>query len=333
MSRCISPILLGRGAVNTPILDRQKTGDLRGRLAATSKKNSTSKPFLAKEKLNTSSTSKPVSKSYFFSFLENGSLFVQSGIQTVQKKFFENGPTIKNAPDVNYLRPKDSAYNLKRLSEIDTQNTLSSVCTQEIRNMVPIKNAMHLGYEDPSQYQTICADKAIVTQTAITALSILSITLGKIYICRASNSYPKFYHCVQSTAAFWQGTQGKIVLAVSGALLAASFYAHSQGWLGTQLYDRYLSRREKAIKAVFRDVCKELLMQAETRPHEAQKIAKNILQNKDLIEITLQFDLAISREKAKSLVDELKTACELVLTHHLPPIQTENSFPKKEQSV
>jgi hypothetical protein len=282
------------------------------------------------------------------SFLGAGSRCFQHGIETVKRVMLKDHqkPELtleeiesKEATvplpsiDMAYLNPKDPAYNLKRLGEMTAQNATESICSEEIFKMVPASNAMSLGYNDPIEYQTILGDQAIVAQVALTALSILGITLGNIFACRASNQYPKFIHCVQSTAEIWQNSSGKTFLAASILLLGVSFYAHNKGWLGRQLYDRSLQIRERKLEALLRDASQELLILAKTNPKESKETATKILKNAELIEATLRVDLGISQTKAKNIVDNLKKACKDILNPNLSPGMTEGPLPTKEMKV
>ena len=65
---------------------------------------------------------------------------------------------------------------------------------------------------------------------------------------------------------------------------------------------------------MFQDLGKELSIQSQINPEETKKIAKQILQKSEFIESTLHFDLGISRMRAKSVMDALKTACNNTLS-------------------
>ncbi len=282
-------------------------------------------------------------------FLGKGSLFFHQGIDKFKAVFtkgskqtelvIEQPETIKEpltplpVVDAAYLSLKDSAYNLKRLSEMSIENAIESVCSEEAFKMVPTNNAMNLGYDDATEYQTMLGNQAIVAQIGATALAILGISTGNIFTCLMSNKYSKTQHCLGYTAQIWQETHGKVFLAVSAIFLAASIYAHNKGWLGALLHDRSLGSRQKHIETLFRDAAKELSIQGKTNPEEAKKTATKILRNAELIETTLHMDLALPSTKAKGIVEALRQECDNILNPEFPNITTEELPQAKEMKL
>ncbi len=281
------------------------------------------------------------------SFLRKGSLAFQNGMDTLKKTFIqqeENLPLpeeeispIKKEPlapllpaDMAYLSAKDSSYNLKRLSEISIENAIQSVCTEEISKTIPEKTAMALGYDNPNSYQAVLGDHTIVTQVALTAVSILGISIGNMFTCRASNQYSKFSSCVQSSAQIWNNTTGKTFLAVTSLILGASLYAHSKGWIGALLYDRSLHTRERNVANLFRDAGRELSLLAGRNPTEAIKTAKKILQKIEFIRTTLHVNIGLSSSQAKKIAEDLKNACQDILDFHFLDKTPGTLLPVKE---
>lgn len=281
------------------------------------------------------------------SFLKKGSASFQLGIEKLRKACIKEQEqiqltkeeilSIKIEPlapllpaDMAYLHPKDAAYNLKRLSEISIENAIQSVCTEEISKTIPEKTAMILGYDNPDSYRAVLGDHAIVAQVALIALSILGINIGNLFSCRASNQYAKFSHCIQSTAEIWKNTSGKTLLAICGLILGTSLYSHNKGWIGTMLYDRSLLAREKNVANLFREASGELFLLAGKNSTEAIKTAKKILQKIEFIQTTLHVNIGISSLKAKKITDDLKNACQDILSHHFLDTTPEKLLSAKE---
>ena len=221
--------------------------------------------------------------------------------------------------DTSFLKAKDDAFNLKRLSEMSVLNAPQSVCTLETFKSVPTVNAIRLGYEDPVEYQTALGDQVIALETGAIALTILGVSGWTMFASGAASSYSKFQSCIESAADIWQNTKGKTFLATSALLLGASLYAHRKGWLGALIHDRSLGLRGQQTEVLFRNAAYELMNQALSKPDEAVKTASKILENIELIEATLHVDLQLPLRKAKAISENLKNACEEVLSMGLTP--------------
>jgi|GEM_PF-6085484 len=249
-------------------------------------------------------------------------------IETAIKKLFEKkdkeiSKVIDELPPgCSFLNGKDPAYNVLRLSGLKTSNAVQSVCTEEIFKSIPKTNPIRLGYDHPAHYQTHLGDQAIAAQAALTAFGILGITRGAVLCCMADRTESvdlADYICKQETASLWHSTSGKTLLAASALLLGASLYAHRKGWLGAMLHDRSLGWRQRQIEALFRNAGQELQKQAIAKPEETAKAAAQILRNAELIETTLHVELQLPLDKAKSIGNILKHACEQVVDPDLKP--------------
>jgi len=242
------------------------------------------------------------------------------------KKVFSSPETPASLPlvslsppvvDPSFLKSKDPAYNLKRMSEISPENATPSLYTEAIYKSLPRKNPIRMGYTDPVQYQTALGDKAIALQTALTALGIIGLSRGMIASCMAgmdASNVGRAYHiCRNGAASFWQDTSGKTVLTGCALLLAASLFAHRKGWLGPLFHDRSLQWRGRQIEALFKDAAEELGKKISTDPVAAEEIAKHLLEHLDLIEATLRVELQISQEKVTKIVELLRTSIERAL--------------------
>jgi hypothetical protein len=240
-----------------------------------------------------------------------------------QKKDKEIGKAIDELPlDCSFLNGKDPAYNVQRLSELKTANAVQSVCTEEIFKSIPKTNPIRLGYADPVHYQTHLGDRAIALQAALTALGIFGMTRTAFFLCMADQTgsvAAAYKTCKNYEASLWHSTSGKTLLAASALLLGASLYAHRKGWLGAMLHDRSLGWRQRQIEALLRNAGKELQKQAIEKPEETAKTAARILRNAELIEITLHVELQLPLDKAKSIGNILKQACEQVVDPAPPP--------------
>ncbi len=225
-------------------------------------------------------------------------------------------------PDCSFLNGKDPAYNVQRLAGLKTANAVQSVCTEEIFKSIPKTNPIRLGYDHPAHYQTHLGDQAIALQAGLTVLGILGMTRGAVLFCMADQTESvllAYDTCKDYEASLWYSTSGKTLLAASALLLGASLYAHRKGWLGAMLHDRSLGWRQRQIEALFRNAGQELQKQAIAKPEETAKTAARILRNAELIETTLHVELQLPLDKAKSIGNILKHACEQVVDPDLKP--------------
>lgn len=233
----------------------------------------------------------------------------------------EKKPSIETAPIVvpsptsppSFLRLNEPAYNLRRLSEMQVADAASSLSTEAVFKAAPRKNAYRLGYDNSSQYQTALGDNAIAMQAGATALGLLGLSLGTFFVIRSGNEYPKLKSCIEAAASIWPETSGKTLIAASGLTMAASLYAHHKGWLGALLHDTSSGWRGRQVEALFEGAANELASLNRTDALEAEKIARQILANSDLIEISLQTDLQLTAKKASMLTEILRTSCHACL--------------------
>ncbi len=221
-------------------------------------------------------------------------------------------------PNLSYLRKRDPAYNLQRISEIGHANAPESVCTEEIFKTLPKTNPMRLGYEDAEDYRTVLGDRAIAAGIGAAATAALGLSLGGIATCALTGRQTKPSHCVEAQEQFLRETSTQTLLAGGALLLAAGLYAHRQGWLGALLHDRSLGWRSREIGKLFKEAARSLDEMRLADPEKAKKLAGRILENRDLIQATLRVELRLSEERSKAAFEPLKNACQIATEEEKP---------------
>ena len=225
-------------------------------------------------------------------------------------------PEMPKTKTITYLDNATPRKHLLNLSQIKPDSALQSIATEQIAKLLPRENAIRLGYDDRTQYESVLGDTAIAGIATLTALGILGTTFAKTFACMVHEEDKIEYVyaiCKSKTATFWSGPSGKTTLVASALFLGAMSYLHKKGWLGAWIRDPFVNRRSRQITALFQTSAQELAKIKTTHPKAAEKLAEQILINLGLIENTLFTELQLPAHTVQETVKTLRVACKAAL--------------------
>lgn len=229
---------------------------------------------------------------------------------------FQQPTNVLNINPETYLKPNDSAYNLKKISRLDLNHLLPSICTAEIHKMVPKQNPMELGYASAVDLQTKLGDDFIASSVGLAALATLMLSMVKLVGCIKESPHAED---VATGVCFKEIGEAMVFPTVlAGGVLLAEAYFHSQGFLGQLLHDRHHGSRVKMTLALYHAMANELdgqIRQAQASNNEQslkdlEILTIQIRKNLPLILDQIALHLQVDKSEIKEAIDHLDWACQ-----------------------